>query len=480
MLRPVEVRATHQLERLPPVLANRGFLYLWLAQIISQTAQNAILFGLIVLVLDRTKSTTSTSVVVFTFVVPTVAFGVFSGLLVDRWSKRRLLIWTNVGRAVASVAYFFARDYVVLLYGITIFFSSFSQLFTTSTAASVPDMVPRQQLISANSLFSGGFTIAQIAGLIVLSPILLQIGGAQALFATATVAFLIAALLTRMLPYIGSEGELEGERLFPGMQELRGAFAQFREALGVLRADSQSTLAMVHITISSTLILLFAIMVPRYMQAILKVDLSSSVTVFAPVAFGALIGLRFVPGIVGRLGKTRTVALGLFGISACLIGMGFIEVIASALHHTENFNPFKTGTERIFGLSILVALTMAIAGPLGVAYAMLNTPAQTTLHERIPVEMRGRVLASQMVLANGVALVPLVVVGGIADLLGVSATILGIGVLVGCAGAVSLYLERRWLQDGESQPPGDTGSDWGRRAQTVPGSIDTIETGSLD
>jgi MFS family permease len=480
MLRPVEVGAAKHLERLPPVLANRGFLYLWLAQIISQTAQNAILYGLIILVLDRTKSTTSTSVVVLTFVVPTVAFGVFSGVLVDRWSKRRLLILTNIGRAVASLAYFFARDYVFVVYAITIFFSSFSQLFTTSNAASVPYMVPRQQLISANSLFSGGFTIAQIAGLIILSPILLKTGGQPALFATATVAFLVAAMLSRLLPYIGGEGEEEEERAFPGWQELRGAFAEFRQALNVLRADSQSTLAMAHITVSSTLILLFAVLVPRYMQAILKVPPDNAVAVFAPVAVGALIGLRAVPWVVARLGKTRTVALGLFGIALCLIGMGFIEVIASALHHTENFNPFKSGTERIFGLSILVALTMAFAGPLGVAYAMLNTPAQTTLHERIPVEMRGRVLASQMVLANGVALVPLVVVGGIADLLGVSATILGIGVLVGCAGAVSLYLERRWLQDGESQPPGDAGSDWGRRTQTVPGSIDTIESGSLD
>jgi len=480
MLRPVEVEAAKHLERLPPVLANRDFRYLWLAQIISQTAQNAILFGLIVIVLARTHSTTSTSVVVLMFVMPTVAFGVFSGVLVDRWSKRRLLILTNIGRAVASVAYFFARDYVVLLYGITIFFSSFSQLFTTSTAASVPSMVPRRQLISANSLFSGGFTIAQIAGLIVLAPILLQIGGAQALFATATVAFLIAALLTRMLPYIGNEGEEEGERVFPGMQELRGAFAEFRQALGVLRTDSQSTLAMAHITLSSTLILIFAIMVPRYMQAILKVDLESAVTVFAPVAFGALIGLRFVPWVVARLGKTRTVALGLFGIALCLIGMGFIEVIASGLQRTERFNPFASGIDRVFGLSILVALTMAFAGPLGFAYAMLNTPAQTTLHERIPVEMRGRVLASQMVLANGVALVPLVVVGGIADLLGVSTTILAIGVLIACGGGLSLYLEQRWLLEGGG-PPADGGQRLGSsRAQTVTGSIDTIERGSLD
>jgi hypothetical protein len=119
---------------------------------------------------------------------------------------------------------------------------------------------------------------------------------------------------------------------------------------------------------------------------------------------------------------------------------------------------------------------MAMAGPLGIFYAMLNTPAQTTLHERIPIEMRGRVLASQMVLANGVALFPLVVVGGIADLLGVSTTIVAIGVIVGCGGALSLYLERRWI---ERHPPADAGSGWGR-ASSVTGSIDTAEGTSLD
>src|SRR3990172_6293249 len=85
-------------ERVPPVLSNRSFLLLWLAQIISQTAQNAVLYALIIIVLELTKSTTSTSGVVLSFVIPTVIFGMFAGVLVDRWSKRRLLILTNAGR----------------------------------------------------------------------------------------------------------------------------------------------------------------------------------------------------------------------------------------------------------------------------------------------------------------------------------------------------------------------------------------------
>jgi hypothetical protein len=104
---------------------------------------------------------------------------------------------------------------------------------------------------------------------------------------------------------------------------------------------------------------------------------------------------------------------------------------------------------------------------------MLNTPAQTTLHERIPVEIRGRVLASQMVLANGVALIPLVVVGGIADLYGVSSVVLAIGVLLAIGGALSLYLDQRWLHHEGGQPPSSDGGaeQWERQ---VSRSIDTV------
>lgn len=447
-----DARADEREERVPPVLTNRGFLLLWLAQIISQSAQNAILYALIIVVLDQTESTTSTSGVLLAYVVPIVIFGVFSGVLVDRWSKRRLLILTNVGRAVTAIAFFFALDHVVALYAITVVFASLSQLFTTSNAASIPFMVSRKQLISANTLFSGGFTLAQITGLIILSPLILRTAGPEALFASAAVAFALSSVLTRFLPPIGRDGEEEQEGTFPGREEFRGAISEFAVALRTLRADSVSTLAMAHIATSSTVVLLFAILVPRYMQAILELQPEDAVAVFAPVAIGALIGLRAVPWIVARLGKTTTVALGLFAISLCLAVFGMVETIAAGLERTEQFNPFGE-TERVFGQSILVAITVGFAGPMGFGYALLNTPAQTILHERTPVEMRGRVFASQMVLANGVALTPLMVAGGIADVYGVSRVVLALSLLLAMGAAFSIYLERRWQQDEGRSPP---------------------------
>jgi MFS family permease len=450
-----DARADESEERVPPVLTNRGFLLLWLAQIISQSAQNAILYALIIVVLNLTESTTSTSGVLLAYVLPIIIFGVFSGVLVDRWSKRRLLILTNVGRTVTAIAFFFALDHFVALYAITVVFASLSQLFTTSNAASIPFMVSRKQLISANSLFSGGFTLAQIMGLIILSPLILRTAGPDALFASAAVAFAFASVLTRFLPPIGRDGEEEQEGTFPGREELRGALSEFAVAMRTLRADSISTLAMAHIATSSTVVLLFAILVPRYMQAILDRPLEDAVAVFAPVAIGALIGLRAVPWIVARLGKTKAVVLGLFTLSLCLAVFGMVETIAAGLERTEQFNPF--GTERVFGQSILMAITIAFAGPMGFGYALLNAPAQTILHERTPVEMRGRVFASQMVLANGVALTPLVVAGGIADVYGVSQVVLALSLLLALGAAFSLYLERRWRQDEGRPPPPSSG-----------------------
>ena len=459
-------------EPVPPVLGNRGFRYLWLAQIISQTAQNAILFALLILVIDLTEKTTSASALVLLFITPTVIFGVFSGVLVDRWSKRRLLILTNLGRALAAVAFFFARGEIWGLYATTIVFSSFSQLFTTTNAAAIPYLVSRPQLISANSLFSLGFTFAQVAGLILLAPILLKTVGAGPLFIAAAIAFALASMLARLLPIIGDDDQEEPAQAFPGPAELKGAISEFGKALNSLRSDPLSYLAMAHITTSSTLVLIFAVIVPRYMQTILGLEADDAVTVFAPVVIGAIIGLRAVSWITAKLGKTKTVALGLSILAVCISAFGFVETIADGLARTEDFNPF--GTESIFGQSILVAITIAIAGPLGFGYALLNAPAQTILHERTPLEMRGRIFASQMVLANGIALLPLVVVGGIADLYGVSSVVLGLGVFLAAGAVLSLYLERRWTEDERHQPPPSGGtSEWPTRPDAMPGSIDT-------
>lgn len=423
-----------------PVLGIRRFRLLWLAQIFAHTAQNATLFTLLVLVVAKTGSSIQGSFLVLSYVFPSVLFGLVAGLLVDRWRKRTVLLFTSVVRIGACLAFLLVSPNVWLIYAINLGFSTMGQFFTTAVAASIPALVPRNQLMSANSLFNLAVTGSQFGGMVMLAPVFIKSFGSDALFVMAALFFLVATVLAYRLPEIEAEEGLEagnGERPL-----LHGAATEMWRTLRLLRHDVASNIALLQMTVSSALVLFFAVLVPRYMQSVLQVAPADAVFIFAPTGVGALLGLRALPWFAQRLGKGRVVVMGLVGLALCLLALGFVERIADFMEDTENLNPFASNG-RVAGLSLLVALTMALTGPLGFAYALVNAPAQTVLHERAPAEMRGRVFASQLVLANVVSIGPLILIGGVADLYGVSPVLLSIAVMVLLVAAISVFQEGR-------------------------------------
>jgi Na+/melibiose symporter-like transporter len=341
---------------------------------------------------------------------------------------------------------------VTLLILISIFFATASQVFGTTDAVTVPSVVPKDQLIAANSLFSMAVTGSQLTGMIFLAPILLPTVGAAWLFFIAALMFGVAVACAYFMPPIPDEHHAGVGRQWPTPSQLRSAAGEYAQTLRTIGRDPVATLAMIHYATGSSLVLLFAVLVPRYMQAILKVSPDKAVTIFAPVGVGAILGLRALPLIAARVGKNRTVIIGLCGLVVCLVALGSIDPIARGLKTTEHLNPFAED-QRAGGLSILVLLTMAFAGPLGFTYALVNAPAQTVLHERSPAEMRGRVFAAQVVLANAVGILPLIVAGSVADIFGVSPVLFAIAaVMAGIAGA-SIYLEAKWSTGVRPEPP---------------------------
>jgi len=98
-------------------------------------------------------------------------------------------------------------------------------------------------------------------------------------------------------------------------------------------------------------------------------------------------------------------------------------------------------------LSLLQALTMVIAGPMGFFYALLNAPAQTVLHERAPPEMRGRIFATQVVSANFISLMPLLVLGALTDVIKVPAVLVMIAIAIAGVALASAMVARREPED---------------------------------
>ncbi|MDP2675759.1 MAG: MFS transporter [Dehalococcoidia bacterium] len=403
------------------LLLQPRFATLWLTQGLAQTAQNAILFTLLVVVLQLTGSSAASSVLVLAFILPSIFMGVFVGVLLDRWRKGTILVATNLVRAGACILYLFFHEDLLIIYAISLAFSTSGLFFNPAVVSLVPALVPKERLVSANSLYNFTLTGSQLAGMVFLAPAVLKLWDERVMFIAAGALFTLAAALAVWLSNLqnGRDIELPKGPLFGGMP------AEFRKSWRALTSDAASALALGQLTMSSTLVLLFAILIPRYMQDVLGVSADSAAFIFAPTGVGALIGLRFIPWF-SRWGKNRVVVIGLVGVAISLALLATVRGLVEIMETTPG--PLNPGN--LLGLSLLQSLTMMFAAPMGFAYALLNAPAQTVLHERAPPEMRGRIFATQVVSANFVSLLPLLVVGAITDFVGVTAVLLGISVFL--------------------------------------------------
>lgn len=437
----------YQPPRIDEIVDSRALLLqprfgtLWLTQGLAQTAQNAILFTLLILVLELTGSSAASSVLVLSFILPSIFMGVFVAVLLDRFRKGTILVVTNLIRAGACVLYLFFNDDVLAIYAISLVFSTSGLFFNPAVVSLIPSFVPRERLVNANSLYNFTLTGSQLAGMVFLAPVILKLADERAMFVAAGGLFTVAAGLAVWLETLrdGQEIELPQGAMFGGIPE------EFRKGWRALTSDRASALALAQLTMSSTLVLLFAIMIPRYMKDVLNISPDNAALIFAPTGVGALVGLRFIPWF-SRWGKNRVVVMGLVGVAISLVLLATVRGLAEIMETTPG--PLNPG--RFLGLSLLQSLTMLFAAPMGFSYALLNAPAQTVLHERAPPEMRGRIFATQVVSANFVSLLPLLVVGAITDLVGITA------VLVGVAAFLLLFalVSRRvgGLQDGEDAP----------------------------
>jgi MFS family permease len=437
----------YQPPRIDEIVDSRALLLqprfgtLWLTQGLAQTAQNAILFTLLILVLELTGSSAASSVLVLSFILPSIFMGVFVAVLLDRFRKGTILVVTNLIRAGACVLYLFFNDDVLAIYVISLVFSTSGLFFNPAVVSLIPSFVSRERLVNANSLYNFTLTGSQLAGMVFLAPVILKLADERAMFVAAGGLFTVAAGLAVWLETLrdGQEIELPQGAVFGSIPE------EFRKGWRALTSDPASALALAQLTMSSTLVLLFAIMIPRYMKDVLNISPDNAALIFAPTGVGALVGLRFIPWF-SRWGKNRVVIMGLVGVAISLVLLATVRGLAEIMETTPG--PLNPG--RFLGLSVLQSLTMLFAAPMGFSYALLNAPAQTVLHERAPPEMRGRIFATQVVSANFVSLLPLIVVGAITDFVGITA------VLVGVAAFLLLFalVSRRvgGLQNGEDAP----------------------------
>ena len=136
------------------VLRNRPFLLLWLSQLATQIGVNMILYALTVVVLEASSLSSVVSGLFLTFLIPSILFSALAGVYVDRVDRRLMLVVTNALRALVLVGIWAVGGDILFVLILNTLFSIVTVFFAPAEAAMIPVLVPREQLVAANGLFT--------------------------------------------------------------------------------------------------------------------------------------------------------------------------------------------------------------------------------------------------------------------------------------------------------------------------------------
>lgn len=316
--------------------------------------------------------------------VPFSLIGPFVGVFIDRWERRKILSRTPALRALLVLAVPLAGEGAAF-YAIVLVVLSANRLFLATMSAVLPQLVPEDDLIVANSAASTGGSIANALGLATGALLSNAVGGTTATLAAAA-AFAFAALAARSVPVHRGFQPPAGRLL----AELRDVLTELADGLRHLRSSARASYALSAVAGGQVLVGAMSGALVVYYLAVLGLKIGHSTFVLGAVTVGLGAGVVFVPGLARRFAHDLLIhpSFAIAGVAALASGFWLSR------------------------WSVVVG-----AAVVGFAYAMTKIPVETILQEELPDAFRGRGFAVQDVIFNsarvaGTAAVAFAVAGG--------------------------------------------------------------------
>jgi MFS family permease len=385
---------------------HRNYRLFFSGQIVSLSGtwmQNVALAWFVV---ELTRSPLAVGVLAFCRFAPFTVFGLFSGVVADRFDNRRLMISTQIASMLVSVALaVLAFSGAAQLWQVYLLaaLGGTALVFDSPARHSLTfQMVGREELPNAVALNASIFNASRIVGPGIGGVIIGAVGVATC-FAINAVSFLaVLAALALMRVH---------ELRAPARKELPTIFRGVGEGLVYVRRSRVVWLILVMTTVLSTVGFNFHVLVPVLAAETLQAG---------PEVFGILSASFGVGALAGAL---LAASLGRASWKALLTGsLGFgITVLALA--------PMR---------SVLPAALLLLGA--GVAFTLWSSNAQTILQLTSPDHLRGRVLSIYLFAFAGLAPIGGLFAGWVAELAGTGAAF----AVAGAAGILMAALG--WLR----------------------------------
>jgi predicted MFS family arabinose efflux permease len=393
-------------------------MVMWFGQLLSQVSDK-VCFVLLISLLDRYESplaleNSMRSALMVAFTLPAMFFGSAAGIYVDRIPKKQLLIGADLIRAALILLILLLPKQFLLLLVITFLISSMAQFSAPAEQAAIPLLVRRENLMSANALFTTTMMGSLILGFAIGEPLLYLVktwAGEESQTIFVSISYLIAGLSSLFI-------EIKEKNISKGTLAIH-PWHDFREGLRYLWKNRRVRNAMVQLTV---LYSVFAALTVLAFNLAERIGLKSTQFGFLLAAAG--IGVVFGAGVLGHWGER------FHHKPLPLVGFLSMALVLTVFTFTK---------DKWLGLGL--------SGMLGLAASLIGVPMQTVIHTSTEETMRGKIFGFQNNVVNIALSVPLAIAGPLTDSFGLGTVLVGMSFVITVAGIWAWRNTRNVLQD---------------------------------
>lgn len=405
------------------VLRNRNFFLLWLGQIISQIGDRLDQMALIGFITQRSPGKTLQLAVLLSFtILPVFVIGPIAGVYVDRWDRRKTMYICDFlrGCLVLLIPLYLidSQKSLLPLYCVVFLLFSVGRFFVPAKLAIVPELVPKEHILLANSLVNTTGMIAAIAGFGVAG-IAVSLLGVKGGFYLDAFSFFISSLLVFSIR--SSQGRTIGiVKLGKEIVEVikKSVLTEIREGLTYLANQKQMRMVL------DILFLVWAALGAIYVVAIVFIqETLRSLT----LDLGLLV-MFLGAGLFGG-----SLAYGRFGKSDNCFKTIYFSLLASGLSLAA-FAMGLGGHPHFYTAALLAFI-------FGLTVAPIMTATNTLIHSISAENMLGKVFSSIEIVMHLAFLLFMFLGSGLAEFksIGRQGLLVGVGIVfafIGLAGAL--------------------------------------------
>jgi MFS family permease len=360
-------------DRARDALRSHDFRRLFAIRLISQSADGffqAALIASVVFAPERQSTATGFAIATLVVSLPFSVIGPFTGVFIDRWSRRRILqVAPWLRTALVWLVLFDPTKHAVAFYAGALWVLSVNRFYLATAQAVVPRLVPTEDLLMANSMATVGGTVALLVGVFVGGWLADLSGNAPVIVVAGVMWLLASAVASRITTDLAPHHVPEA----PVRDELQRVAREFADGVGHLVHTPRALGPITSITLDQMgqgIVLVLSLMVFRER---FEEGVGSFSNLIGAGGIGVLLGILTVGKLEERFPKERIVS-----------GAFFAGAVVLLLVSTS-----------ITGWSVLLA-----SFAVGLTFAWKKIPIDTMVQEAIPDGYRGRIFAVYDVLYN--------------------------------------------------------------------------------